>query len=126
MPLRLEDHVDDGPVVDLDGLGAEDDVEAGVYPMPMLTAADPSVHVGRVRAEGHRAGDGEAGVVGGVVVVDGGRAGAVAEAGGALENLAPLRRVIPLIGMMDITPIVALLILQFIQTLLQTFIAGMY
>lgn len=40
--------------------------------------------------------------------------------------IAPLRRFIPPIGMMDITPIVALLILQFIQAILQTFIAGMY
>jgi len=32
--------------------------------------------------------------------------------------LAPLRRVIPLIGMIDITPIVAILLLQVIQSVL--------
>ena len=32
--------------------------------------------------------------------------------------LAPLRRVVPRIGMMDITPVVAILLLQFIQRVL--------
>lgn len=32
--------------------------------------------------------------------------------------LAPLRRVIPMIGMLDITPIVAILLLSFMQNLL--------
>lgn len=32
--------------------------------------------------------------------------------------LAPLRRVVPRIGMMDITPVVALLLMNFIQTLI--------
>lgn len=32
--------------------------------------------------------------------------------------LAPLRRVIPMIGMIDITPIVAIILLQVIQSLL--------
>lgn len=40
--------------------------------------------------------------------------------------LEPLRRVIPPIGMMDITPIVALLLLSFIQAIIQTLVAGMY
>ncbi len=41
--------------------------------------------------------------------------------------LEPLRRVIPPIGgMMDITPIVALLILQFLQVLIRNLILGMY
>jgi len=34
--------------------------------------------------------------------------------------LAPLRRVIPTIGMLDISPLVAILLLQFIQQALQT------
>jgi YggT family protein len=33
--------------------------------------------------------------------------------------LAPLRRVIPRIGMLDISPMVALLLLQFLQSLLE-------
>jgi YggT family protein len=32
--------------------------------------------------------------------------------------LAPLRRVVPRIGMMDLTPLVAILLLNFIQTVL--------
>ncbi len=40
--------------------------------------------------------------------------------------MEPLHRVIPPIGMMDITPIVALLILQFIQAIIQNVIVGMY
>jgi YggT family protein len=34
--------------------------------------------------------------------------------------LAPLRRVIPMIGMIDITPIVAIILLQVIQSILLT------
>jgi len=33
--------------------------------------------------------------------------------------LGPMRRIIPTIGMIDISPIIALLLLQFIQTVLQ-------
>lgn len=40
--------------------------------------------------------------------------------------MEPLRRVIPPIGMMDVTPIVALLILQFAQVLIRNFVIGMY
>jgi len=40
--------------------------------------------------------------------------------------LAPLRRVIPSVGMMDITPIVALILMQVIQALIQTALLGMY
>ncbi|MBI5305066.1 MAG: YggT family protein [Chloroflexi bacterium] len=40
--------------------------------------------------------------------------------------LAPLRRVIPSIGMMDITPIVALILLQVVQALIQNLIVGIY
>ena len=36
--------------------------------------------------------------------------------------LAPLRRIIPLIGMMDITPIVAIVILQVISQVLSTYL----
>ena len=36
------------------GVKLLDDAEGGVYPMPMLTASDADVHVGRVRAEGPR------------------------------------------------------------------------
>ena len=36
--------------------------------------------------------------------------------------LAPLRRIIPLIGMMDITPIVAIIILQIISQVLVTYL----
>lgn len=39
--------------------------------------------------------------------------------------LAPLRRFIPLIGMMDITPIVALLILQVVQAIIYNVLIGM-
>jgi YggT family protein len=35
--------------------------------------------------------------------------------------LAPLRRIIPLIGMMDITPIVAIIILQIISQVIATY-----
>ena len=38
--------------------------------------------------------------------------------------LAPLRRVIPSIGMMDISPIIALLLLQIIQEILGAIIRG--
>ena len=38
--------------------------------------------------------------------------------------LAPLRRVIPSIGMMDISPIIALLLLQIIQEILVAIIRG--
>jgi len=34
--------------------------------------------------------------------------------------LAPLRRVIPMLGMIDITPFVAILLLQFVQRLLMS------
>ena len=34
--------------------------------------------------------------------------------------LAPLRRVIPMVGMLDISPLVAILLLQFIQQMLDT------
>ena len=36
--------------------------------------------------------------------------------------LAPLRRIVPLIGMVDITPIVAILILQIISQVLVTYL----
>ena len=36
--------------------------------------------------------------------------------------LAPLRRIIPLIGMMDITPIVAIIILQIISQVLAAYL----
>lgn len=36
--------------------------------------------------------------------------------------LAPLRRIIPLIGMMDITPIIAIVILQIISQVLSTYL----
>ena len=39
--------------------------------------------------------------------------------------LAPLRRDVPMIGMMDITPIVALILLQIIQTILLRVLSGM-
>lgn len=39
--------------------------------------------------------------------------------------LAPLRRVIPLIGMIDITPIVALLLLHAVQSMLEMVIRGL-
>ncbi|CAG0940384.1 hypothetical protein ANRL1_00143 [Anaerolineae bacterium] len=39
--------------------------------------------------------------------------------------LAPLRRFVPMIGMMDITPIVALILLQIIQTILLRVLSGM-
>ena len=39
--------------------------------------------------------------------------------------LAPLRRYVPMIGMMDITPIVALILLQIIQTILLRVLSGM-
>lgn len=39
--------------------------------------------------------------------------------------LAPLRRVVPLIGMMDITPIVALIILQVAQAIIYNVLVGM-
>lgn len=38
--------------------------------------------------------------------------------------LAPLQRVIPPMGMMDISPIVALVILQVLQTLIRSFLLG--
>lgn len=38
--------------------------------------------------------------------------------------LAPLRRVIPMIGMLDITPIVAILLLSFMQNLLLQAVAA--
>jgi YggT family protein len=40
--------------------------------------------------------------------------------------LEPLRRVIPPIGMMDVTPIVALIILQILQALIHNLIVGLY
>jgi YggT family protein len=40
--------------------------------------------------------------------------------------LGPLRRVIPPLGMIDITPIVALFLLQFLQRILLSFIAGAF
>lgn len=40
--------------------------------------------------------------------------------------LSPLRRVIPAIGMIDITPIVALFLLRFLQQILLSFIAGAF
>jgi YggT family protein len=36
--------------------------------------------------------------------------------------LAPLRRVIPTIGMIDITPLVAILLLEFVQRILKDFV----
>ena len=39
--------------------------------------------------------------------------------------LLPLRRFIPPIGMMDITPIVALVILQVLQAIIDNFLLGM-
>jgi len=39
--------------------------------------------------------------------------------------LAPLRRVIPPVGMMDITPIVALILMQVIQALIQNALVGL-
>ncbi len=39
--------------------------------------------------------------------------------------LAPLRRYVPMVGMMDITPIVALILLQIIQTILLRVLSGM-
>lgn len=36
--------------------------------------------------------------------------------------LSPLRRIVPLIGMMDITPIVAIIILQVISLVLQAYL----
>jgi len=36
--------------------------------------------------------------------------------------LAPLRRIIPLIGMMDITPIIAIIILQIISQVLSAYL----
>jgi YggT family protein len=38
--------------------------------------------------------------------------------------LAPLRRVVPRIGMIDITPVVALLLMQFVQNLLVSVLVG--
>ena len=38
--------------------------------------------------------------------------------------LAPLRRVIPMIGMIDITPIVAILLLNFLQSLILQAMVG--
>ncbi|MCX7839326.1 MAG: YggT family protein [Anaerolineae bacterium] len=40
--------------------------------------------------------------------------------------LEPLRRVVPPIGMMDVTPIVALIILQILQALIHNLIVGLY
>ena len=40
--------------------------------------------------------------------------------------IAPLRRFIPPIGMMDITPIVALIILQVLQAIVHNLLVGMY
>ncbi|MCI0475279.1 MAG: YggT family protein [Anaerolineales bacterium] len=40
--------------------------------------------------------------------------------------LEPLRRVIPPIGMMDVTPIVALIVLQVLQTLIHNLLIGLY
>ena len=40
--------------------------------------------------------------------------------------LEPLRRVIPPIGMMDVTPIVALIALQVLQTLIHNLLIGLY
>jgi YggT family protein len=40
--------------------------------------------------------------------------------------IAPLRRFIPPIGMMDITPIVALIILQVLQALVHNVLVSMY
>jgi len=38
--------------------------------------------------------------------------------------LGPMRRVIPMIGMLDITPIVAILLLQFLQSMVLQAVAG--
>jgi YggT family protein len=40
--------------------------------------------------------------------------------------LEPLRRVVPPIGMMDVTPIVALIILQVLQALIDNLLWGLY
>ena len=40
--------------------------------------------------------------------------------------LSPLRRIIPPIGMIDITPIVALVLLQIIERLLLSLVAGTF
>lgn len=40
--------------------------------------------------------------------------------------LEPIRRFVPPIGMMDITPIIALFILQFLQAIIHNLILGMY
>jgi YggT family protein len=40
--------------------------------------------------------------------------------------LAPLRRVIPSIGMVDISPLVAILLLQVVQQLVLVFIASVF
>ncbi len=40
--------------------------------------------------------------------------------------LEPLRRVIPPLGMMDITPLVALIILQVLQALIHNLLVGLY
>ncbi len=40
--------------------------------------------------------------------------------------LAPMRRVIPRIGMLDISPIVAILLLSFLQNMLLQAVAGYY
>lgn len=40
--------------------------------------------------------------------------------------LEPLRRVIPPIGMIDVTPIVALILLQILQALIHNLIVGLY
>ena len=40
--------------------------------------------------------------------------------------LEPIRRFIPPIGMMDVTPIIALIILQILQALIHNFLIGLY
>ena len=40
--------------------------------------------------------------------------------------LEPLRRIVPPIGMMDITPIVALIILQVLQAIVDNLLGGFY
>ncbi len=40
--------------------------------------------------------------------------------------LEPIRRFVPPIGMMDITPIIALILLQFLQAIIHNLILGLY
>lgn len=40
--------------------------------------------------------------------------------------LEPIRRFVPPIGMMDITPIIALILLQFLQAIIHNLILGFY